>query len=169
MMKSLFASVVLLGVLVVLLLAMDIQEGRIDSVNGNSEGKALEIDLNRTACAQCATPIQTLEYSAQVVNTKGTTYFFDDIGCLCLWLNAHPDIDIKHIWVYTQDTKRYILAKDAWFSRIESSPIGYGFAAYEVRLYARAAYYFEEIFRFAIHGETRLNPAVNKLLVENKI
>lgn len=169
MMKSAFALAILLSVLWLLLFSMDIQEGRVSLMTGNKDKKALQIDVDRFVCAECATPLKSLEYSAQAVSKEGKTYVFDDIGCLCLWLNRQSNKEATVVWVYTQDTKRYILAKDAWFSRVENSPIGYGFAAYEIRLYAQADYYFEEIFQFAIHGETRINPAVNKLLVENKI
>ena len=168
MMRSVFATFVLIGFFALLIVSMDIQEGRISSIARNASHEPIEMDTEHYACAECASAIKSAEYGAQVITPSGKTYFFDDIGCLCLWLNHQAQKETMQVWVYTQDTKRYILAKDAWFSRLENSPIGYGFGAYEIRVYARADYYFDEIMRFAIHGETRINPIVNKLLIENK-
>lgn len=76
----------------------------------------------------------------------GDTYFFNDIGNVLLWLGRQKDQnEVVVSWVYAQDTARYVLAKDAWYSRVEITPMGYGFGAYEYHLYGTADYYFNEV------------------------
>lgn len=60
-------------------------------------------------------------------------------------------------------------ARSAWYSRIEVTPMGYGFRAYEFQIYALADHYFDEMYTCAIRGETLWNPIVRRLLVENKL
>lgn len=169
MMKSVFAFALLGSILVILLLSIDVKEDLIVLSHYNPEKKPLEIDLEKYACSECGTPIRSLFNSSQAIMQDGTTYFFDDLGCLCLWLNRQKEKDSITVWVYTEDTERYILAQNAWYSRTTASPIGYGFGAYEIRLYGKADYYFDEIRLFAIRGETMLHPMINALLLENKI
>jgi len=169
MIKSIFAFALLGSILAVLVLSVDVKEDLIVLSYHNVEKKPLEIPLDKYACSECGTPIRSLFNSAQAITSDGTTYFFDDIGCLCLWLNRQKDKDSVIVWVYTEDTEHYILAQYAWYSRTIASPIGYGFGAYEIRLYGRADYYFDEVKLFAIRGETMLHPMINALLLDNKI
>jgi hypothetical protein len=95
--------------------------------------------------------------------------FFNDVGNVLLWLGRQKNPDEIVVWVYAQDTERYVLAKNAWYSRVEITPMGYGFGAFEFRLYGTADYYFSEVQRFALRGETLLHPMVNALLINNKL
>lgn len=73
------------------------------------------------------------------------------------------------LWVYSQDTSRYILAKNAWYSRVDITPMGYGFGAYEFHTYSVNDNYFEDVLLYAARGETLINPLIFILLSENKI
>lgn len=169
MMKSSFATVLLLSVLALLIVTMDISESRVLVRHGNTQKEPLEIVLEKYICIESRVPIVELFNSAQAVLPSGDTYFFNDVGNVLLWLERQKNKNEIVVWVYAQDTERYVLAKDAWYSRVEITPMGYGFGAYEFRLYGKADYYFNEIQLFALRGETLLHPMINNLLMNNKI
>jgi len=169
MIKSIFAMSILLSIIGVLFFAMDFGEEIIVVSHHNTEKKPLEITLDKFKCSECGSLIKSLANSSQVIMNDGTTYFFDDLGCMFLWFNKQKNKDTITIWVYAEDTEHYILAQDAWYSRLALSPIGYGFGAYERRTYGEATYHFDEVQLFALRGETLLNPIINNLLIENKI
>lgn len=169
MMKSSFATILLLGVLALLIVNMDISETRVLVRHGNINKEPLEIVLEQYICIESRVPIMELFNTAQAILPNGDTYFFNDIGNVFLWLERQKNKDEIVVWVYTQDTERYVLAKEAWYSRVEITPMGYGFGAYEFRLYGTSDYYFSEVQLFALRGETLLHPMVNSLLIDNKI
>jgi len=169
MMKSSFATVVLLGVIALLIFTMDISESRVFVRHGNTQKEPLEIVLEKYICTESRVPIVDLFNSAQAIFPNGDTYFFNDVGNVLLWLARQKNQDKIVIWVYAQDTNRYVLAHNAWYSRVEITPMGYGFGAYEYHAYGRADYYFSEVQRFALRGETLLHPMVNALLTRNKL
>ena len=169
MMKSSFATLVLLGVIALLIFTMDIGESRVLVHHGNTQKEPLEIVLERYICTESKVPIRELFNSAQAVLPNGDTYFFNDIGNVLLWLGRQKNKEEIVVWVYAQDTNRYVLAKNAWYSRVEITPMGYGFGAYEYHAYGQADYYFSEVQLFALRGETLLNPMINELLANNKL
>ena len=169
MMKSSFATVLLLSVLALLIVTMDISETRVLVRHGNTQKEPLEIVLDKYICTESRVPIVDLFNSAQAILPNGDTYFFNDIGNVLLWLGRQKNHDEIVVWVYAQDTNRYVLAKDAWYSRVEITPMGYGFGAYEFRLYGTSDYYVNEVQLFALRGETLLHPMVNVLLTHNKL
>jgi len=169
MMKSSFATALLLGVLALLIVTMDISESRVLVRHGNTQKEPLEIVLENYICIESRVPIVELFNSAQAILPNGDTYFFNDVGNVLLWLGRQKDPEKIVVWVYAQDTERYVLAKDAWYSRVEITPMGYGFGAYEFRLYGTSDYYFKEVQGFALRGETLLHPMVNALLMSNKL
>lgn len=169
MMKSIFAGSILISIICILFFTMDFGEEMTVVKYGNTEKKPLEIALDKFKCSECGSVVKSLINTSQAIMPNGTTYFFDDLGCMFLWLNKQKNKDQIIVWVYTEDTQNYVLAQNAWYSRLALSPIGYGFGAYERRTYGEAAYHFDEVQLFAIRGETLLNPIINQLLIENKI
>ena len=169
MMRSSVAFGILLSVIAFLLYSMDFGDQKIVARYNNLTKEPLEIELEKYICFESKLPIIELENSAQAITAEGKTYFFNDVGNVMLWLSRQSDKESIVVWVYAKDTKRYVNARNAWYSRIELTPMGYGFGAYELRLYGTADYYFDEIYLCAIRGETLLNPMINKLLSENKI
>jgi len=167
--KSTFATLLLLGVVALLIFTMDISDTRVLVRHGNMQKEPLEIVLDQYLCSESRLPIKELFNSAQAVLPNGDTYFFNDIGNVLLWLERQKNQEKIVVWVYAQDTNHYILAKNAWYSRVEITPMGYGFGAYEYRLYRQSDYYFKEVQLFALRGETLLNPFINELLINNKI
>lgn len=133
-------------------------------VSGNLEKKPLEVKLGKTLCSDCGMMVRSLKYSSQVIGPDGTTWFFDDLGCMARWLSRQTKEFRKRavIWVYTKDSKRYILASKANYTRDETTPIGYGFGAYERKFDGSIS--FDELLKYSMRGETYLNPFVKKLL-----
>ena len=86
MMKSSFATVLLLGVLALLIVTMDISETRVLVRHGNTQKEPLEIVLEKYICIESRVPIVELFNSAQAILPSGDTYFFNDVGNVFLWL-----------------------------------------------------------------------------------
>ncbi len=102
-------------------------------LTGNVEKKPIEIFPHAYLCSMCKMEIDKKRFSAQVVNDEGKTRFFDDIGCMALWLDGQPFKDGAAIWVYALDTGRWIDGRKAHYSTDEATPMHYGFGAYEKR------------------------------------
>ncbi|ANE32662.1 Uncharacterised protein [Campylobacter hyointestinalis] len=169
MIKQIFATVLLVGVLTLLIIGADIKEGNIISKSGNIKKEPLEIVLGKYLCKESNTLITDLYNTAQAVMPNGDTYFFNDIANVFIWLMRQENRDDIVVWVYSQDTQKYILAKSAWYSRDEITPMGYGFGAYEFHLYGKSDHYYDEILLCAARGETLINPLINILITENRI
>ena len=106
--------------------------------------------------------VKNLDYAVQVVMQNGDTYFFDDIGCMILWLKEHQG-DVAKRYVKTLDTKRWIAVEKAYYSRIAPSPMGYGFGAVEASKEGLVSY--EKMQALMLKGETLRDPAVKKKLL----
>jgi len=98
-------------------------------VYGNNTYQPIMLMPHQYRCAKCNMDITHLSYAAEAVAKNGDTYFFDDIGCMVLWLQKHS-IPIAKKWTKTLDTHNWIKTEDAWYTRTASSPMHYGFAAY---------------------------------------
>ena len=103
-----------------------------DAFEHNHDKKPLEFELGTVICPQCRMPIITLNNSVQIITSDGKTYFFDDVGCMVLWIEDNKKMLKKLvIWVYARDTKQWIDAKQAYYSLTDGTPMRYGFGAYE--------------------------------------
>ena len=126
---------------------------------GNDKKVPLAFEKGKVECPMCKMPLETKLHSAQAVLPNGVTYFFDDPGCMALWLK---DRDSKNIvlWIYTDDTKRYIDAKKAFYKLGDHTPMHYGFGAYEKGGEGKVG--FSEFLLMMKRGENMTNPAVRK-------
>ncbi|MBR8461335.1 hypothetical protein KDD93_07890 [Campylobacter sp. faydin G-24] len=168
MIKRLFASILILGVLTLLVISADISTNRIDIVHNNTAKQPIDIELNRYICTESRMLITDLYNSAQAIMPNGDTYFFNDIGNAFIWLMRQKNKDEIILYVYATDSKHYILAKNAWYSRDEATPMGYGFGAYEFHMYGTCDYYYDEVLLCAARGETLINPFIYTLLQKGK-
>ena len=160
MIKQIFAAALLIGVVALLAFSVDTSEGKIVVRHDNVEKKPLEIELGKYLCFESKALITDLNNTAQAVMPNGDTYFFYDIANSFTWLMRQKNKD---------DVSRYILAKNAWYSRVDITPMGYGFGAYEFHTYSVNDNYFEDVLLYAARGETLINPLIFILLSENKI
>jgi hypothetical protein len=130
---------------------------------GNTTQMPLEIVLGKYQDSDCGMVINKMDFVSQVVSNDGKTWFFHDHGGLANWLKDKPFKDSAKIWVMTMDTKKYIDAKSAWFSRTDITPMGYGFGAYENKQDGFIS--FEEVALKVLRNEDLRNPYIKKELL----
>lgn len=120
----------LIAAIVLIFLSRAKEQQMLTVYEGNLKALPLEIKFGHYQDTQCGMPIEKIDDSCQVVAPDGKTWFFDDIGCMALWIEDKSFIDQAKIWVYAKDEKRYIDARVAWYSLTEETPMHYGFGAY---------------------------------------
>ena len=86
---------------------------------------------NRYKDRFCNMTITDMNYSSQAILPNGNTLFFDDVGCLVLWLQTQPLPKDIELWIWAKDKAKYIYAKEAWYAPYEKTPMSYGFGAYQ--------------------------------------
>ncbi|NPA28345.1 MAG: hypothetical protein GXN91_04825 [Epsilonproteobacteria bacterium] len=156
-------SITLVAIIAGIFISLAKEEKPIVVVTGNKEQKPLSIKLNKTNDPQCAMVIKELRNSAQVVAPDGRTWFFDDVGCMVLWLKNKPFKDKAKMWVYTLDTNRWIDAKKARYGVTDHTPMHYGFGAREKDINNTIS--FEEMKLRMYRGENLTNPKIRKKLL----
>jgi copper chaperone NosL len=124
----------------------------------------LEFKDNTVQCPQCFMYLVGEKHTAQIIDGKGKTTFFDDIGCAILWLKEQK-IEPKNvvIWAFSLDTHRYIDAFKAYYTLTESTPMLYGFGAYENP--KEASVDFWEMRLKMLRGENMSDPKVRQKLL----
>lgn len=133
-------------------------------VAGNTEKKPIDFEKGKVRCSECQMVIPDYKFSAQVVTPEGKTYFFSDVGSFVKWNKTKPFRDLSVIWVYSNDTNRWIDAKKAFYSLDDITPMKYGFGAYETELKGFVEY--ETMKAMMLRGENMTNPAYRKRVLE---
>ena len=157
---------ILISIIILIFLSMSDQKKMVTIQEGNYERKPLDISLHHFQDTQCGMTIETLEHSVQAVSPDGKTWFFDDVGCFAIW---YKDIKFQKeatIWVYTNDTKKYIDGRKAWYSLVDKTPMGYGFGAYENKTINMIP--FEKMLLRMYRGENLTNPLIRKKLLREE-
>ncbi len=154
---------VVIAIIVILLLAFGTDEGSKYVYKNNTQHKIIPIKPKEYHCSECTMPIEDMPYQAQVITKKGDTYFFDDIGCVVLWLEKHHN-PIAKMATQTLDTHHWIDPKKAWYTRVAHDPMGYGFAAYEKKKEGLIAY--DTMKRLMLQGRNLYDPFVKKQLLK---
>ena len=129
---------------------------------GNSTKKPIELVAGKYHDSDCGMVIDSFEYASQVISEDGKTWFFHDHGGMVNWLKNRDFRDTATIWVMTRDTKKYINGREAFYSRTDTTPMGYGFGAYEYRF--DDAIDFSTMSRLMIQGEHLGNPKLRPSL-----
>jgi hypothetical protein len=165
-MKKIFINVAVfagvIGVIIVLLLSFGTDEGAKFVYKGNTAHKVIDIKPKEYQCSECNMDVEDLDYMAEIITEEGNTFFFDDIGCVVLWLKNHTP-KITRIVTKTHDTHRWIDAQKAWYSRTDTTPMGYGFAAYENKKEGMIPY--DEMKMLMLQGKNLHDPFVKKQLL----
>ncbi len=130
---------------------------------GNLERLPIQMKLNKYQDSDCGMVIEDLEHASQVVALNGKTWFFHDHGGFINWLKDKSFKDDVIIWVMAKDTKKWINAKDAYFSLTDITPMGYGFGAYENK--SDNMINFDTMSLKMLRGETMNNPQIRKQLL----
>ena len=165
-MKKMFINVAVfagvIGVIIVLLLSFGTDEGAKFVYKGNTAHKVIDIKPKEYQCSECNMDVEDLDYMAEIITEEGNTFFFDDIGCVVLWLKNHSP-KIARMVTKTGDTHRWIDVTKAWYSRTDATPMGYGFAAYENKKEGMIPY--EEMKLLMLQGKNLHDPFVKKQLL----
>lgn len=125
--------ILIIAIVVIIFLSMAKEQKMVVIKEGNISQIPLEIVLGKYQDSDCGMVINDLTFASQVVSNDGKTWFFHDHGGMANWLNQ-KDEKFKNsikIFVMTKDSKKYIEAKNAFFSTNEETPMRYGFGAYE--------------------------------------
>ena len=155
--------VIIILIIVIIFLSMSNKKQMVVLKEGNTTQMPLEIVLGKYQDSDCGMVINKMDFVSQVVSNDGKTWFFHDHGGLANWLKDKPFKDSAKIWVMTMDTKKYIDAKSAWFSRTDITPMGYGFGAYENKQDGFIS--FEEVALKVLRNEDLRNPYIKKELL----
>ena len=162
LMINLLTIAIVIAIIIILLLSLGTDQGARYVFKGNLAYEPVVIKPKEYQCSECSMDIEALEYSAQIITPAGETYFFDDIGCVVLWLESHT-INIQKIITQTLDTGHWIDVDKAWYTRTASSPMGYGFAAYENKQEGFVPY--EEMKLLMLQGKHLHDPFVKRSLL----
>ena len=120
-----------------------------------------DIPTKSKICPECNMPLPK--------DNKHTAYIeesnhFDDIGCLILWSNTNRmELDSRIVYIFSNDTKRYINALMAHYKIDEKTPMNYGFSAYEKE--TNGTIDFKEMQLRMLRGEHLANPKIRKKIL----
>ena len=155
---------VIVALIVALFLSLASSKQMVVIKEGNFKRVPLKMEIKKYQDSYCGMVIDELDYASQVVSAKGKTWFFHDHGDFVLWLKDKPFKDDVVIWVMSRDTHRWIDAKKAFYSVNESTPMGYGFGAYEKK--QNNFINFNTMFLYMARGEHLGNPYIKKQLLD---
>jgi hypothetical protein len=164
-MAPVLVVILVLAVMAVLVMGRARQQNNLTILTGNTDRIAVPIELGRYQDTQCGMPIEHLEDAAQAVAPDGRTWFFDDVGCLALWLKTNRKRQEMTLWVYTRDTSTWVDARQAWYSRTDATTMEYGFGAYAER--QDVFVNFDTMVAMMQRGENLTNPYTRKELLGN--
>ena len=78
-------------------------------------------------CAYCKMLVSDKRYAAQIA-TGGERFFFDDLGCMVLWLETHePPV---RFWVHDAAGGGWLDAREAHYVAGAHTPMDFGFEAH---------------------------------------
>ena len=161
------APLLLISVFVLFIVALFLSLGKVQKMvvikEGNIKKLPLEITLHKYQDSYCGMVIDDTTYLSEVIAPDGKTWFFHDHGDFILWLEDKPFKNKAVVWVRTKDTKKWLNAKKAYYSRNDITPMGYGFGAYEKRQKDFITY---DTFRLKmLRGESMNDPKIRKKLL----
>lgn len=160
-----FVIVFLIAAIVAMVLLRAKEQQTVTVYEGNTQMQPVELVLGRYQDTQCGMAIRRLADSAQVVSPDGRTRFFDDVGCMALWIENKPYKDDVRIWVYARDAEGWIDGTTAWYSLSDETPMRYGFAPY--RDYKEGYVDFKTLKAKMLKGENMKDPRIRKALLGN--
>ncbi len=159
----LLVTLVIMTIVAMIVVSMAQQEQPITIAKGNMAMQPLPIKLNFTNDTQCKMLIKKEENSAQAIAPDGRTWFFDDPGCLVLWLQGKAFKESAKLWVHTLDTNRWIDAKTAYYGITDHTEMHYGFGAREHSTDTTINY--DEMQLRMLRGENLTDPKIRKKLL----
>lgn len=167
-MKRFLGPVVVTALLVVcvavLVLALGRRQRHVTIWTDNPERRPVPMEAGRFQDTQCAMTIEDLAHACQAVDERGRTWFFDDVGCLALWLEKRRDRDDLVLWVRDADDGQWIDGRTAWYLLGAETPMGYGFLPHAAP--CEGAVDFRQMTDMMARGENLTDPYVRKAIRE---
>lgn len=161
----LFVVLVIVIAIVTLFVFLGASKKTIVVKEGNIEQLPIEMQVGLYQDSDCKMVIDNLTDASQVIIKSGKSWFFHDHGGMTKWLEDKEFRDSAKIWVMSRDTKRWIDAKEAFYSLKDETPMGYGFGAYEKK--SDGYVNFDTMRIRMLRGETLRNPLIRKQLLGN--
>ena len=159
----LLVTLVFMAIIAMIVISMAQEEQPVTIVKGNMEMKALPIKLNFTNDTQCKMLINSEKNVAEVVAPDGRTWFFDDPGCMVLWLEGKSFKNEAKLWVHSIDTQKWVNAKEAHYGITDHTAMHYGFGARENGTDKTIDY--PEMRLRMLRGENLTDPKIRKKLI----
>jgi nitrous oxide reductase accessory protein NosL len=156
----------IVSIIVVLFISLASSQQMIVVQEGNLKRLPLVMELNKYQDSDCGMVIKNFEDASQVIALDGKTWFFHDHGDFVHWLKDKDFKDNVVIWVMSRDTKKWIDGKTAFYSLTDTTPMGFGFGAYEKK--ADSFVDFETMKLRMLRGETLKNPLIKKQLLHGE-
>ena len=78
-------------------------------------------------CAHCKMLVSDRRYAAQVMDDTGERHFFDDVGCMILWMDSHKTT--AHAWARSASSGAWLDARTAHYVQGAKTPMDFGFEA----------------------------------------
>jgi len=156
--------VVIVALIVALFLSLGSVQKMVVIKEGNLKKVPLKMEINKCQDSFCGMVISDLTYASQVVAPDGKTWFFHDHGDFVEWLKDKPFAKDAVIWVRSRDTNRWIDGRKAFYTFNETTPMGYGFGAYEKK--GKGMIDFKTMRLRVLRGETMRDPKIRKQLLD---
>lgn len=123
------------------------------------------IDSRGKICPECNMTLSKNSHKhSSYLKSSGKINYFDDTGCMILWLKEkNINIENINIKVFSNDSLKYIDAKQAFYSIDEITPMNYGFSASEVQSMDLIS--FEQMRLKMLRGEHLANPKIRKQIL----
>lgn len=153
------------GAVVALFLSIAETKKMVVVKDGNTNHQPIEMEAGIYQDSDCGMVIDDLRDASQVIIKSGKSWFFHDHGGFVKWLEDKEFRDSAKIWVMSRDTKKWIDAREAFYSLSDDTPMGYGFGAYEKK--SDEYVDFETMRLKMLRGETLRNPLIRKQLLGN--
>lgn len=167
-MKRFVAPVVIVlliaAIAAVVIVSAGRRQGHVVILTGNTGRTPVPMEPGVYQDTRCAMLIEDVTQAAQAVDRRGRTWFFDDVGCLALWLDTARDPDELALWVQARDTGQWLDARRAWYVRDAETVMEYGFAPYATVAPDRVD--FRTMQRMMLRGENLTDPYVRKELLD---
>jgi hypothetical protein len=165
MIKKIFLFIAIFTILLLILFSTTNFKKSVVVKQHNKNKVALKIVPNKYTDRYCNMKIVDINYSAQAIMPNNDTFFFDDPGCMVSWFKNQKNKSDIVLWVWAKDIKKYINARDAWYSSNETTPMEYGFGAYKIRIYGYIN--FQTMKLKVFRGETLQNDIIRKKELKN--
>lgn len=90
--------------------------------------RAIDPVWGKQQCAACGMIVGERRTAAEVLTTEGDRLFFDDPGCMVVWLSTHAKQD-RHTWAKDAERGEWLEASTAHWKSGAKTPMDYGWEA----------------------------------------